>query len=642
MTSEEDGETREENNAGDRTPTRTSFDDTAHVGIGNMMLDDDHSSTTSPSRDWAEEGPRTPHRQQEQSSPTPPPSRALPPTSPPNLTIPLETSSSGSFQQALDNAADNAIEATAPAGSSRPGSHSQLGLGHPSTSPRAVIGAEAPSVAERSSISCPSTSTLTPSKKRDLLRARLASEHSMFMGSEDYEEGMTGSRSRSSLGLLSNEFTSPRMTTTGSADTNLTRISSASTNQGATLSPPLERGASHGSESDDLTPSKKRDLLRQRAAGYIEMMKTGNYDEEMLGMVHSRQPSIAESSRSVDKSLPALPSQPPPTSSPGQSTLMQPRVDGLLVSPTTNAGRIAQRRLSRQPGQPGHSSISSMTEIGPGSSLFPSGPSGRSISTANSSPQSHTHTPRTRSKSQPGTRPDLLRNITEDIPPLPAIPRKVSAQYPSRIHTNGLAPPQSISTGTSSRSIARSNSSSLMSPVPEPQPAESIHRPFHLLRILSSSMDPNGPGAYLTGAIHISPHIWQNSIHTRGQASKNQFRILAQDTKVRCMESLIINLEIVRATGIPLLDGPRELKYGAPLTHVPPPRAGDGLGRIAEDFAQALDALEDEMDQSYKLLFKAGVAVNGWKGKKSGLVCVQPEPAWRRPNDRIPKAGGHV
>ena len=133
-------------------------------------------------------------------------------------------------------------------------------------------------------------------------------------------------------------------------------------------------------------------------------------------------------------------------------------------------------------------------------------------------------------------------------------------------------------------------------------------------------MDPNGPGAYLTGAIHVSPHIWQTSPHTRGVASKNQFRILAQDTKVRCMESLIINLEIVRATGMPLLDGPRELKYGAPLTHVPPPRAGEGLGRIAEEFANALDALEDEMDQSYKLLFKAGVAVNGWKGKKSGLV----------------------
>ena len=611
---------REERNGGERTPTRSSLDETAHVGIGNMMLDDDHSSTTTPSRDWVNEGPRTPNRQPEESPPTPPPSR-LPPTSPPNLTIPLESSNSGSFQLALDNAADNAIEATAPAGPSRPGSHSQLGLGHPSTSPRAVIGAAPPPAVDRSSISGPSTSTMTPSKKRDLLRAKLASEQAIFMGSEDYEEGMTGSRSRSSLGLISNEAASPRMATTESAGTDLTRISSASTSgQGATLSPPMERGASHGSENDDLTPSKKRDLLRQRAAGYIEMMNTGNYDEEMLGMNHSRQPSIAESSRSIEnKSLPAIPNQ-PPTSSPRQSTLMQPRVDGLLVSPTTHAGRIAQRRLSRQPGQPGHSSISSMTEIGLGSGIFPSGPSGRSVSTAASSPQSHTHTPRTRSKSQPGTRPDLFRNITENAPPLPAIPRKVSAQYPSRIHTNGLAPPQSISTGTSSRSIARSTSSSLMSPVPEPQPAESIHRPFHLLRILSSSMDPNGPGAYLTGAIHISPHIWQTSIHTRGQASKSQFRILAQDTKVRCMESLIINLEIVRATGIPLLDGPRELKYGAPLTHVPPPRAGVGLGRIAEDFAQALDALEDEMDQSYKLLFKAGVAVNGWKGKKSGLV----------------------
>jgi hypothetical protein len=46
------------------------------------------------------------------------------------------------------------------------------------------------------------------------------------------------------------------------------------------------------------------------------------------------------------------------------------------------------------------------------------------------------------------------------------------------------------------------------------------------------------------------------------------------------------------------------------------------LGKIADEFAQALDALEDEMDQSYKLLFKAGVAVGGWKGKKSGSVRI--------------------
>jgi hypothetical protein len=589
------------------------------------MLDDDQSALTTPSRDRENENPRTSNRQEQQpSSPSPAP-RALPPSSPPNLTIPLETSTSGSLslQQALDNAADNVIETTAPvAGSSRPGSHSQLGLGHPSTSPRAVIAAT----------TAPATSSdMTPSKKRDLLRARLASEHTNFMGSEDYEQGMTGSRSRSSLSQVFNhDTTSPRMITTESISTALTRTSSASTSaQGATLSPPLDRGASHGSESDGLTPSKKRDLLRAKAAGYIEMMNSGNYDdEEMLSMNHSRQPSLAESSTSHgDKSLPSLPPHPPPsTSSPRQSTLMQPRIDGLLVSPTTTSGRIAQRRLPRQPGQPAHSSISSMTELGPGSAVFPSGPPGRSISTVGSPPQTlaHTHTPRTRSKSQPGTRPDLFRNTTDNqAPPLPAIPRNVSAQYPRNlaVHTNGLAPPQPISTSaTSTRSIARSISSSLMSPVPEPQPAESLHRPFHLLRILQSSMDPNGPGAYLTGAIHVSPHIWQTSIHTRGQASKNQFRILAQDTKVRCMESLIINLEIVRATGIPLLDGPRELKYGTPLTHVPPPRAGDGLGRIAEEFAQALDALEDEMDQSYKLLFKAGVAVNGWKGKKSGLV----------------------
>jgi len=587
------------------------------------MLDDDHSALTTPSRDWNQQDPRTPHRDRSQgpSSPTPPPKRLVPPSPGLNFNIPLETSSSGSLslQQALDNAADNAIESAA--GPSRPVSHTQIGLGHPSTSPRAVLAA---------------TTTgpeMTPSKKRDMLRAKLAAEHTNFMGSEDYEEGMTGSQSRSSLGQISSTMSPPM-----AMSPDLTRTSSASTPtsvQGATLSPRMESGGSSISPrlaqagstgSPDLTPSKKRDLLRARmAAGQIEMMDPDTHEQETAGM-HSRQASIASSQGGQgDKSLPALPNPTDlsaSTLSPRRSSLMQPRMDGLLVSPTTTAGRIAQRRLSRQPGG-GQSSISSMTEIGPSSAIFPSGPSGRSISTTASSPQGHT--PRTRSKSQPGTRPDLFRNITDanQAPPLPAIPRNVSAQYPTRnlaVHTNGLAPPQVISTTTASpHSTSRSISSSLMSPIPEAQPLESAHRPFHLLRLLQASMDPNGPGAYLTGAIHVSPHIWQTSIHTRGN-TKNQFRILAQDIKVRCMESLIINLEIVRATGIPLIDGPRELKYGAPLTHVPPPRAGDGLGKIAEEFVQALDALEDEMDQSYKLLFKAGVAVGGWKGKKSGSV----------------------
>jgi hypothetical protein len=570
-------------NGGDRTPTRTSMDDT-HVGIGNLMLDDEHSSLTTPSRDWTHEKPTTPTR--DQPSPARPPkdlplhsnnpfaphnvdantNAAGPSTSPRALDLNLRASRAGSLslQQALDHAAESAKNSPAnppvslpmPASSSSSSlqHHHQLGLGHPSTSPRSVVAAPG--------------NEMTPSKKRELLKAKMEAGNMEFMGSSDYDEGMFGDRS--SMGM---------------------------------------------------TPSTS------------------------LSTTHSRQVSLADSlsltgsasrrasTRSQDKTLPSLPEVGGQKTSP--RTLLQPRMDGLLISPSTTAGRIAQRRLSRQnPGGP--SSISSMAEVGSASTVFPSGPSGRSIATTMeaSPPQLLPTPPRTRSKSQPGSRPDLFRNVTESMPPLPAgpAPRNVSAQYPSRnlaVQTNGLAPPQMIASASSPHSIPRSISSSLLSPVPEPQPADAAHRSFHLLRILQASMDPNGPGAYLTGAIHISPIIWQTSIHTRN-APKNQFRILAQDTKVRCMESLIINLEIVRATGIPLLDGPRELKYGAPLTHVPPPRAGDGLGRIADEFVQALDALEDEMDQTHKLLAKAGVAVNGWKGKKSASVsritngsCVQ-------------------
>lgn len=514
------------------------------------MMSDPTSSYTTPDRPQA--GPSVPKRAAP-PSPTPP-SRNLPrPPSPTpkglGINVPIgdaEGAGSVSLQQALDHVASSAHQA--PSGTSS-GSHSQLGLGHPSTSPRTVS---------------ESTKDLTPSKRRELLRKKMASGDIETLESSVNEEEMT--------------------------------------------SPASSRGHSRDGSA---------------ASSNLHPMARGPVSE-------------AGSRRSEDKGLPPLPHSAPlhtystngsPYSSPRQSsmgTLMHPRTDGLLVSPNTTSGRIAQRRLSRQTFQ---TSISSMTEMGPGSATGSTAFPGQQAQLlgANLSPQQLTPTGRTRAKSQPGTRPDLFHDVSEphsNLPPLPALPHKISAQFINRApsHTNGLAPPHALGSVSSPHSITRSISSSLISPVPEPQPSELSHRPFHLLRILQTSMDPHGSGAYLTGSIHISPHVWQANLHTRPNQKRDPLRLVAQDTKVRCMEALIINLEIVRATGIPLLDGPRELRYGAPLTHIPHPKGGEGVVKWAEDFSQALDALEDEMDQTYKLMMKAGVQVNGWKGKKSSLV----------------------
>lgn len=96
-------------------------------------------------------------------------------------------------------------------------------------------------------------------------------------------------------------------------------------------------------------------------------------------------------------------------------------------------------------------------------------------------------------------------------------------------------------------------------------------------------------------------------------------KIAAQDVKVRIMESLLLHLEIIRHTGAPLLDGPREVGYGVPGVAAPR-MGGQAVAGIGQELLSALDGLEDEMDTVYKSFVKAGVAVGAWKGKKASTV----------------------
>ena len=320
----------------------------------------------------------------------------------------------------------------------------------------------------------------------------------------------------------------------------------------------------------------------------------------------------------------------------------------MLVSPSTEQGTISQRRqrnleapstggdlqhLSAMDGLPASSSTSGIP--------FP--PS-RNSSTRQSSGLSSILPSRLRTRSQP-SRPGF-----EEAPPLPTPSIRHQASFgsqrpssiasmsrganssfdTSKLDANSLAPPitsSPLSSTSRHGSIApfsiASPSGSLMSPLPESQPYEIIHRPFHLLRLLRQSMDPNGSGSYLTGRLHISPAIWKPAIWPKTASGLKPLgppKIAAQEGKVRIMENLIINIAIVSRTGKELLNGPREYRPGE--EGLVDPNLGRAMNGIAEEFCSALDALEEEMDSSHKLLTKSGVDVGTWKGKKSSVSAL--------------------
>ena len=87
------------------------------------------------------------------------------------------------------------------------------------------------------------------------------------------------------------------------------------------------------------------------------------------------------------------------------------------------------------------------------------------------------------------------------------------------------------------------------------------------------------------------------------------------------MESLIINIGIISRSGLGLLDGPRHFSPDG-SEGLADPNLCRAMSGLAEELCAALDALEEEMDASHKLLTKSGVTVGAWKGKKSGVSAL--------------------
>ncbi|TYJ55302.1 hypothetical protein B9479_004025 [Cryptococcus floricola] len=208
--------------------------------------------------------------------------------------------------------------------------------------------------------------------------------------------------------------------------------------------------------------------------------------------------------------------------------------------------------------------------------------------------------------SRSGSINSLHPNSPRSLPPLPS-----STPSPSAL-------------GTATPSHASYSSTSLLSPLPEPQPAEESLRPFHILRLLRQSMDGDNAGCYLTPGLHITPAVWNPSTWSRSaaimggteQGDKFVPKIVAQDIKTRCMATLAMCLETLKGPGFELLSsGPRDRSRpaGAASTPVSP---GARWQKAGEELVRALDELEEEIEGVSKMLSKGGVGVGGWKGKK--------------------------
>nr|XP_019047961.1 hypothetical protein I302_04581 [Kwoniella bestiolae CBS 10118]OCF26891.1 hypothetical protein I302_04581 [Kwoniella bestiolae CBS 10118] len=338
----------------------------------------------------------------------------------------------------------------------------------------------------------------------------------------------------------------------------------------------------------------------------------------------------------IERPLPPLPNsassqngQPRKSSLTGSSKPLPTPQGVLLVSPTTTQGTISQRRQSR----PLSGTISTLLDQPQQTAAFPvsssnssvrSGPGGSSIPPVPTNQLRHKSSFSSSSQLGIGMVPPQISRQPSGSAENQGL-RIETHHSPSPAGAGGrLAPPVNITNraGISPRSLpplpdtalTATSGGTLISPLPETQPSEVLHRPFHLLRVLHSSMDPEGSGSYLTGSIHISSSIW--NLSQNGRNTIGPPKIAAQEVKMRCLESLILHFESIRITGQGLLNGPRR--------HSRPGGSGGGANnsKLAEEFCLTLDELDEEMDNTYKLLSKGGVmlglASGGWKGKKHG------------------------
>ncbi|TXT08738.1 hypothetical protein VHUM_02866 [Vanrija humicola] len=163
----------------------------------------------------------------------------------------------------------------------------------------------------------------------------------------------------------------------------------------------------------------------------------------------------------------------------------------------------------------------------------------------------------------------------------------------------------------------RMQGSAYLSPRPEAQPVDVVHRPFHLFRILYASMDPSGSGAYLTNSLHVDPAVWKPANWRAASTSSRggHPKVVGQEAKARAIEALLPYLDSVKTCGAALLEGKRENRYEPSAASRLSKQAADIAVRAGDELSVALEGLDDELDVAYKTLHSKGVPVGPWKGK---------------------------
>lgn len=272
----------------------------------------------------------------------------------------------------------------------------------------------------------------------------------------------------------------------------------------------------------------------------------------------------------------------------------------------------------------------------------------------------HQVTPRNRAVSQPAAGRSTLRDTFDatDAPPLPG-----SARIPqSSLDPTGSVlppppPPKALTIDTSGSSSIQYASSvasvstttlmisdspdvqevalhslplrandtlgqgpSLPSSATEPPPANPIHRPFHVLRLLRHTI-VSPSGGFLSSRLHIPRAIW----------SQATVKLVSLDVKVRVIEVLILSSASLSKHGNALvadeaLDGDSgTIKLSRIRTDMP---------TRVKDFIKSLDETDGLLDEMEKLLNKKlglKAYTSSVKGKKMstvsrhGVVILDPE-----------------
>ncbi len=134
--------------------------------------------------------------------------------------------------------------------------------------------------------------------------------------------------------------------------------------------------------------------------------------------------------------------------------------------------------------------------------------------------------------------------------------------------------------------------SSLRSPLPEPLPINPLHRPFHLMRLISNSVQ-SPTGGYLSERLHIPRAMW----------AQTTVKVPALETKVRVVDLLTVNVLNVARAGDALLVNEE---------------IGNEVRMPGREFAVALDEFEGLMDEVQKMLSKK-LGLTNVKSKVSGF-----------------------